>query len=378
MTQRTLNHYEWLASGEEIFPALTAAIQSSRKTIRFEVYIYANDEAGRAFRELLFQARLRGLRVQVLVDAIGSLTLPGNFWEPFVAAGGEVRRVNPDLLDSLGSRDHRKLLVCDEEIAFVGGFNIAAEYQGDGVKSGWFDLGLRVVSPLAVQLAAAFDEMFAHANSPPPRFRRRRNSLKKRDVVTDEGKLLLSGPGWARNPFTRSLHKDLDGAREVQIIVPYFLPTMRLRRELRRVARRGGKVQLILPAKSDVLLSQLAGQSLYRRLMRAGVEIYEYQPQILHAKLIIIDGVVYAGSSNLDPRSLSINYELMLRIENPDLLREAREIFAKTQQLCLRIDKKAWRQSGTWWRRMKQRWAYFSIVRIDPLIARWKLRRKNR
>ncbi len=364
------NSFKWLSGGDEIFPALAAAIEGAHKTIRCEVYTFANDELGREFMELLVKARERGVRVQVLIDAFGSITLAGSFWEPLVSAGGEVRTFNPVFHHRLGFRDHRKMLVCDEETAFVGGFNFAKQYQGDGVKAGWYDLGLEVVSPLAVQLAAAFDEMFAHADSPHHMFRRFAHSSVKRDVTTEEGRLLLSGPGRGRNPFARNFRKDLMRAKSVQIICAYFLPSSRIRRQLIRVVRRGGKVQLLLPGKSDVFLSQLATQSLYRRLLRAGVEIYEYQPQILHAKLIIIDSLVYAGSSNLDPRSLHLNYELMVRVENKKLLADARSLFEHNLEFSRQIELEAWRKSRTWWRRMKQRWAYFLIVRIDPLIAR--------
>jgi cardiolipin synthase len=220
--------------------------------------------------------------------------------------------------------------------------------------------------------------MFARAGAEPPRFRRLSRTEIKRDVITDEAKLLLSGPGRGRSPFKRSLSKDLAGARDVQIMVAYFLPTWRIRRELIRVARRGGRVRLIFPGKTDVPLSQYACRSLYRRLLRAGIEIYEYQPQILHAKLIIIDDLVYAGSSNLDPRSLYINYELMVRFQNKKLVAGAREIFAKKLEHCQRIELEAWKKSSTWWRRMRQRWAYFLLVRVDPLVARWDYRRTRR
>jgi len=160
----------------------------------------------------------------------------------------------------------------------------------------------------------------------------------------------------------------------VQFIVAYFLPTWRIRRELMQIARRGGRVQLILAGKSDVLVSQLAGQSLYRRLLRAGVEIYEYQPQILHTKLFIIDDVVYVGSANLDQRSLNINYELMLRFEKREIAEQARAIFANSLRHCRQITFEQWRHSRTLWRRLKQRWAYFLLARIDPYIAKrqWK------
>ncbi|HWF19249.1 MAG TPA: cardiolipin synthase B [Verrucomicrobiae bacterium] len=369
--------YKWLQGGDEIFPALAASLNGARKTIRFEIYIYANDELGQHFRDLLVQSSARGVRVQVLIDSLGSLGLSTAFWKPLTETGGEVRWFNPDIPKRFSARDHRKILVCDEEVAFVGGFNMAVPYQGDGVKSGWLDLGLRIVSPLAVQLAAAFDEMFAGASCQPQEYSHPHSKpmAAKRKVAVDEGELLLSGPGRGRNPFNRSLRRDLDGARNVQIIAAYFLPTWRIRRSLIFAARAGGKVQLILPAKSDVLLSQLACRSLYRRLLRAGVEIYEYQPQILHAKLIIIDGVVYVGSSNLDPRSLYINYELMLRFQKEKLVVEARALFAENLKHCQRIELESWRKSGTWWSKLKQRWAYFLLVRVDPVIARWQTSR---
>ncbi len=220
--------------------------------------------------------------------------------------------------------------------------------------------------------------MFAHADSPHPFFRRLAHSSIKRDVTTDEGKLLLSGPGRGRNPFSRHFREDLYHAQTIQVICAYFLPSPRIRRHLVRIARRGGTVQLLFPGKSDVLISQLASQSLYRRLLKAGVEIYEYQPQVLHAKLMLIDDFVYAGSSNLDPRSLFLNYELMVRVQNKKLVAEAREIFARNLKFSKRIELAAWRNSRTWWRRMKQRWAYFLVVKIDPLIARWDYRRERR
>lgn len=362
--------YKWLHSGAEIFPALLNAIENARKTIRFEVYIYQNDDTGRMVRDALAKACQRGVQIQVLVDALGANALPGNFWEPLSQLGGDVRVFNPDLTRRFGFRDHRKIIICDEETAFVGGFNIAQNYNGDGVHSGWYELGLKMISPLAVQLAAAFDEMFAQAGLQSKGVTRSKRTVAKRDVSVEEGKLLLSGPGRGHNPFNRSLRRDLRSAKHVQIICPYFLPTWRIRRALFQVMRNGGRVQLMVPAKSDVLLSQLACRSLYRRLLKAGVEIYEYQPQILHAKLIIIDDVVYAGSSNLDPRSLYINYELMLRFQKRKLVTEAREIFASNLKHCQQIELEQWRKSRTWWSKMKQRWAYFLLVRADPMVGR--------
>jgi cardiolipin synthase len=308
--------------------------------------------------------------VRVLVDALGSISLPDAFWEPLRVAGGEVRQFNPLALDRFGIRNHRKVLVCDGRVAFVGGFNVASDYDGDGLTRGWYDLGLKVGGPLAEQLAASFEEMFARADFRHKRFMRLRRTTARRTVKTPNEQLLLSGPGRGRSPIKRALWGDLGQARNVQIMVPYFLPTWRIRRDLVRVVRRGGRVQLVLPGKSDVLLSQLAGQSLYRRALKAGVQIYEYQPQILHAKLIIADEAVYVGSANLDQRSLNINYELMIRFEQKEMAEQARAIFARTLAHCRQVTFEEWRQSRTLWRRLKQRWAYWLLVRIDPYLAR--------
>ncbi len=202
------------------------------------------------------------------------------------------------------------------------------------------------------------------------RFMRWRRIGAKKTVMLPPERILFSGPGRGRNPFKQSLRGDLAAAKDVRIIVAYFLPTWRLRRDLLRAARRGGRVQLILAGKSDVQLSKLAAQSLYRRFLAGNVEIYEYQPQILHAKLFIVDDAVYTGSSNLDTRSLRINYELMLRFEDAAMARQAREIFDDVLKNCRRVTMEDWRRAHTFWERLKQRWAYFLLSRIDPYVAR--------
>jgi cardiolipin synthase len=307
---------QWLDTGQKMFPGMLVAMAAAQKSIRLEIYTYADGRLGRQFLEALLAAARRGVRVRVLVDDAGSWFLPGNFFQPLVAAGGEVRRFNPLRLWRFGVRDHRKLLVCDESVSFIGGFNLADEYDGDGVTCGWCDLGVRVENPtLAGELTDTFEELFALSGSPGnlccagTGFQAQTfHAQPKR-----RAELLATHPGRGASAFQKALYHDLARARDVRIVSAYFLPTRRVRRLLMRAARRGGRVQLLLAGKTDVFVSQLAARSLYPRLLRAGVEIYEYQPQILHAKLILCDGVAYVGSSNLDIRSLNLNYELMLR-----------------------------------------------------------------
>jgi cardiolipin synthase len=366
---------QWLRAGDEIFPAMLAAIDAAGQSVCLEVYTFEDSPLGQRFREALVRACGRGVRVRVLVDAIGSVMLSNHFWDPLQQAGGEARVFNVISLRRVIIRSHRKLLVCDERVAVIGGFNISPAYEGDGVKSGWCDVGLKIEDPpLARQLAVSFDEMFERADFRHKRFGRWRKSGARKTVKLPVEQILFSGPGRGRSPFKQSLRQDLAPAKNVRVVMAYFLPPWRLRRALMRVARRGGRVQLILAGKTDVLLARLAAQSLYRRLLAAGVEIYEYQPQILHAKLIIVDGMVYTGSSNLDVRSLQINYELMIRLADAGMTGKANEIFDGFLKHCRRVTAEDWRRSRTFWSRLKQRWAYFLLNRVDPYVARWQWR----
>lgn len=375
LTHETGAGCHWLCTGAGFFKALLEAIDSARRSICLEAYIYATGQPGGRFRDALVRARQRGAQVRVLVDAFGSYKLPVAFWKELTAVGGEVRYFNPLSFNRLGFRNHRKLLVCDEQLGFVGGFNIAPEYEGDGVTCGWCDLGVKIEGALAVELAASFNAMWARAHRPQKRFIRLRKSSAKRTVLAPHQQLLLSGPGRGPSPIKRALQRDLAMASSVQLMVGYFLPTWRIRRQLVDVARRGGRVQLLLAGKSDVALSLLAARSLYRRLLSGGVEIYEYQPQILHAKLYIIDDVVYVGSANLDQRSLNINYELMVRFAGVETALQAREVFKTALENCAKVTPEAWRGLRSFWNRLKQRWAYWVLVQLDPYIARRQWRR---
>ena len=206
---------QWLRAGDEIFPALLAAINAASRSVCLEIYTFEESPLGRDFLEALLHARERGVQVRVLVDAIGSVLLSNSFWEPLRRAGGEVRVFNPIALRRVTIRNHRKLLVCDEQVAFVGGFNISPDYEGDGINDGWCDVGIKIEGPLPAQLASSFDDMFAHADFRHKRFMRWRKSGAKKTVTLPTHRILFSGPGRGRSPFKQALRQDLAAAGDV-------------------------------------------------------------------------------------------------------------------------------------------------------------------
>ncbi len=362
--------YGWLETGDEFFRALQAAIASARASLRLEMYIYTAGQPGDSVRAALVAAARRGVRVQVLLDAFGSMGLPDDYWADLAAAGGAFRSFNPLRLTRLVFRDHRKMLVGDACVAVVGGFNIMAEAEGDGVTRGWRDLGLRLEGPVVADLAAAFDTMWARAGHKP----RRRWHLPKlselrRTPCQPPVALLTSQPGH-RSAIRRSLLSDFRQARNVRIISGYFLPSRPMRRALRRAARRGGDVQLITPGKTDVPLARYAGRALFARLLRARIRVFEYTAQVLHTKLMVTDDVVYIGSANLDYRSLHINFELLVRIADRRLAAEARRIFDGYLPHGRPIDRATWARARSLWEKIMERLTYLLFAHLDIYLAR--------
>lgn len=368
-TDKTALGLTWFSEGDRVYASMLADIAAARTSVRLETYIFSTAGTGISFRDTLSGAAARGVAVRVLVDGFGSAAVPAAFWQPLLDAGGEVRVFNPLRPGMFGIRNHRKLLVCDDSVSYVGGFNIAPEYEGDGVARGWRDVALRISGALSATLGETFDRVFDLASMRRKFLVRLRRAQERRIVASCGCRLLLGWPGRGANSLLRSLLRDLSRARSAQIMVAYFLPTRRLRRAMKNTSRRGASVELLLPGKSDVAMSKLASESLYRRMLKAGVRIFEYQPQMLHGKLFVIDDAVYIGSSNLDPRSLRVNYELVVRLESPAVAAAARAILEECRRHSVEVRTDTWSRQRSLWTSMKQRIAHFVMVRLDPWIA---------
>src|SRR5262245_36795034 len=203
MPEAMTTSFRWLRSGNEAYPAMLAAIDAARRSVRLETYIYTSGAPGDQFRESLVRAARRGVYVQVLLDAVGSFGLSSGYWKPLIEASGRFCWFNPLRIGRLAYRDHRKLLVCDDEVSFVGGFNIAPEYAGDGITAGWRDVGLEIRGRLSSELAESFDGSLARATFEHKPLQRFRKATSRTTISAESWRLLLSGPGRGYNFLKR-------------------------------------------------------------------------------------------------------------------------------------------------------------------------------
>lgn len=369
-----------LRNGTAAFPAMFAAIEGARSRIALEMYIFGDDETGRLFRDHLARAAGRGVDVMVLVDGWGSWSLADDFWEPLREAGGHVRVFRPVGRGLLPFRNHRKLLLVDDAIAFVGGLNIADEYfRGAGGAPPWRDNALEITGPAAAApLRPSFERMWTKAELPLGKaiFLQLR---ERRSRAIRDGRLefLESGPERPFHSMRRPFRDLIAGATiGIDLAIGYFCPSGSVIRGLRRAARRGVRVRVLLGAKSDVAITTWAARGLYGRLLRAGVEVWEYQPAMLHAKLTIADDTVVAGSANLDVRSGRLNYELVAVVRDPELAAAARTDFETDLGQAERIELGAWRARPLL-QKVKERIGYWLLARADPFLSRLEIMRKQ-
>lgn len=360
---------EWFHTVDDALEKMLDAIACSRKSVRLEVYIFDKSAIGERFRAALVEACQRGVAVYVMVDALGSYGLPNDYFEPLKKAGGEFRWFNPLRLTRIGFRDHRKMLVVDDATAFVGGFNIAENYRGDGVTKGWHDTSVRLSAEFALELGSIFDGMFQLAGEKPRPWVRFRKNVNQRVITISQGQIITSGPNWRGFKMQQALCAAVQKARCIQIISAYFLPPRQIRKALAKAAKRGAIVTLILAAKTDVSLAQSAARRLYTGLLKAGIRIFEYQPQVLHSKLFLFDDAVFVGSANLDKRSLHINYELLVRLETHHITQQAQRFFEQAISHSQEITLEQWRKSRSFLTWLREQWAWFLLAQVDPYLA---------
>ncbi len=354
----------------EALAAAYAAIEQAQSEILLEVYIFASDETGQKFVDLLAKKAAEGVRVYLLYDSFGSLETPDKFFLPIRRAGGRVRIFSPVIPWKSQyswrpfNRDHRKLLVIDGKYAWLGGLNIAAEYAGVWIDpnqprppSGWWrDTAIGILGPSVHIFRQAFNAAWTYTIR-GGRIRRTEYTASNRHG--DLG-VLASAPTM-NSPLRPRLHQLFDSAaHSIDLTMAYFVPDDPLVEALCRAARRNVKVRLMLPGKSDVAFVITAARSFYANLMDAGVRIYERQQVVLHAKTMVVDQrLSLVGSTNLDYRSIEYNLELSALIRSQAFGLQMVGLFDNDVLFAKEIDPETWRN-----RHWVDRFVQWSVSRM--------------
>jgi cardiolipin synthase len=356
-----------LRDGAQAFPAMLDAIARAQREVLLEMYWIGADAVGERFRDAL-EARARaGVKVCVIYDALGSMGIGTAWWQPLLAAGGRVfeyHSISPfDPRFRWGRvelRDHRKLLVTDALHGFTGGINLAAPWlpAGDG-GDGWRDDVVEVRGEATQELRTLFYRTWrklTRERLPPdvlPLSRRRTRPV-----------WVLASPWRTRRSLDREYRVRIRNARErVDIANSYFIPDLRVRSALFHAVRRGARVRVLVPDKSDVPVVQFAVEALFETLLRHGVEIWALPGTMLHAKTAIIDEqFTTIGSYNLDERSWRKNLEVNLAVENVAFARHVRSWFERDLASATRIDLSTWRDRSLTRRGFE--WMAFAMRRL--------------
>lgn len=356
------NSVALLRDGRETYPSMIEAIASAQRFICLETYILASDTVGHRFSGALRAAAQRGVEVNLLFDSFGSLTLDPAFLYDLTRAGVRCVEYNP-LAPwrprwGWSARDHRKILVVDGLVGFTGGINISAE--NDPVEAGghgWRDTHCRVQGPIVRELARLFFELWKRAGGPP--LDPRRYLAPPPPAGDVRASILDTAVFRNRSAIRRAyLHAVRASTRSIYIANAYFLPDRGLLHALRDATRRGVSVQVMLPARSDVPIVQYAAEALYPRLLRWGVEIYEW-PGMLHAKTAVIDERwSTVGSCNLDHRSFRSNQEANLAFLSEEVGRSLSQMFTDDKARCTRVTPDALSRRSLW-QRWRARLCYF-------------------
>jgi cardiolipin synthase A/B len=346
------NRIDVLRNGEQIFPAMLAAIEDATTSIDFLTFVYWTGSIGSQFADALGRAAARGVRVRVLLDGVGAKPVDRELVRRMEQHGADVRWFRPpDPRHPLHAnhRTHRKVLVCDERVGFTGGVGIADEWMGDGhTDGGWRDTHVRLAGPAVNGLRAAFLDNWIETE--PVLFDAEVDEFPDLGTPGDVDAQVILGtaePGW--NSISMTVRASVELATErLRITTAYFVPDDDLTGRLVAAARRGVAVQLLIPGPgADKRFVQLAGEVRYRELVDAGIEVWNYQPSMLHAKVMTVDGAVaIVGSANFNHRSTSLDEEVDVVVFDERFVAELDADFDTDLTRSEQIDLSRWQRRG--------------------------------
>ena len=346
----TGNRIEVLLNGEQIFPAQLAAIRSARKSITYAQYFYEDGRPAVAIVKAISERCRAGIRARVLLDAFGSLKMPVELTQELEQSGcalATFRPLTPWTADNANNRNHRRILVVDARTGFTGGSGASSKWMGNGRQKGqWRETDVRVEGPAVNDLQGAFAENWLEATgemlggdaffAPQPS----RGSVVAQVVRSSPA----SGSIAMYNMYLLAISS---ARRSISLTNPYFLPDERMTKSLIEARGRGVRVMLLLPGAIDNNIVRQASRAGFGKLFDAGVEIYEYQPGLLHAKTMAVDGVwATIGSANVDNRSFALNEELNVAMYDGVMAGRLEKIFAEDIAHSRKVDEQRWRSRG--------------------------------
>ncbi|KAB7768879.1 cardiolipin synthase B [Xanthomonas maliensis] len=342
------NRIEVLNNGEEIFPAMLAAIRGAERTITFETYIYWSGAIGREFSEALSERARAGVAVRVTIDWGGSLKMDPSLVDTMSTAGVEVHRYRPlawYTLHRVNNRTHRKLLVIDGRIGFTGGVGVADQWMGHAQDPAhWRDTHYRIEGPVVAQVQTAFNDNWIKSTG---------RVLNGADYYPDlvaagdsDAQLFVASPaGGSESMHLMYLIAIAAACNTIDLAAAYFVPDALITRALLEARARGVQIRVLLPGPHiDALSVRLASKASWGPLLQAGIAIHEYQPTMLHTKLLIVDGLlVSVGSTNFDIRSFRLNDEASLNVYDRALAARLTALFERDLQQAERYSLERWR-----------------------------------
>lgn len=362
------HEFSFLPDGVHRYSALLSLIENAEHKLEAFYYLFQDDDAGGPVRDALVEATKRGVEVTLVVDRFGT-DAQEEFFQPIVDAGGSFCFFNPRRSRRYLIRNHQKMLIVDEKIALVGGFNVSEHYFKPPEENGWCDLGAIVEGPVVEDLRKWFALVVDWAGNPNAQFRAIRKMVREWQPGDGKVRLLVGGPARVPSNWDKSIKHDFNMAERVDMVMAYFSPPRSYRRLLRRVAERG-KVRLMTAAKSDNRATIGAARATYRGMLRSGTQIYEFQPCKLHMKLIVVDDATYFGSANFDHRSIRLNLEMMLRVEDAELAQQMRCFIDQMAEASQHITPEVYREQDGLLSRLKWYAGWFLVSVVDYTVTR--------
>lgn len=341
------NRIEHLCNGDEIFPAMLAAISAARSTINFETYIYWSGDIAAQFSSSFAERARAGVTVNVLLDWVGSIGMEDELIQEMTAAGVNVQYYHPLRWYQtwrMNNRTHRKLLVIDGRVGFIGGVGIADEWLGDaGDENHWRDSHFRVSGPVVSQLQAAFLDGWLKTSGHMLRGPAYFPSLEP--CGDADAQVLASSPTGGSESMHLLYHMNLAAAEHtIDLAAAYFVPDSLSLRILLDACGRGVRLRVLMPGRhTDSFMVHHASRSLWSPLLRAGAELYVFEPTMFHMKMLIVDELMTSvGSTNFDNRSFRLNNEASLNVHDRDFAALMTRVYERDLKRARRITLEQW------------------------------------